>query len=66
MNDVLQRLQIAQDLIQSLVNAISQATPASRASIQGILDNAAARVKALETTQAPLVVPSLVPPAAKT
>ena len=61
-----QRLVVAQDLVQSLVNLLSLPAKATREQGQQGLDNAAGRLKLLDAQMqappVPLNVPNLVPP----
>lgn len=62
-----QRLECAQELIQTLVNLLSLPLPPNRMQVQAALDMAKARLAAIEmqaqAVAAPLVVPQFVPPA---
>lgn len=66
MDPLLQRLQIAQDLVQTLVGFLEAPIRPPRSAVQTALDAAGARVKALQAIEAqpmsPLVAPQLMPP----
>ena len=67
-DQIMQRLQVAQDLVQSLLTMMSLPTPPDRALVQSVLDVATNKIKAIDaqavTAPAPFVLPQLVPPTA--
>ncbi len=65
MDPVIQRWQIAQTLVQNLVNFLAATQRPTHGQVQAVLDQSAAQLKALDTQaqppQTPITVPNIVP-----